>query len=421
MPSSSSAPAPPGSWTQSTTWSSTASRSAAISGAKERLDGHRPPSALRRGKSLPTGELRASRGGVGVTEELAVGKSSGRHYRASFVMFEAWCQQAGLGQPQGDSTLDAKVVDFLDVLLAEGAPRSEAEYAVCAVKAHFTQFAGRSGQGMPRADRALKGYRKTVPAKSRLPVSWSIASMMVVVMRARGHLEAALQILLMFSAYLRPGEARALRCEDLLAPASDLPRWAVVIASSERDEVSKTQVSDDTLLLDWPPWLGPQLAELKKKRDPKEYLFTVNPAVVRQVWYDVWKALGQTDVVLYQLRHGGASTDVLTKRRPMTEAACRGRWSSLSSLQRYCKQGKLQRLTTQLTPHHLKFARWCEANIDQLFLQKLPGHDLPNDLAMVPEANIVIPQSKEKAAPAKRRRAASGSATKLRRPAGRST
>eukprot|EP00974_Lingulodinium_polyedra_P048905 4698075-Lingulodinium_polyedra.AAC.1 len=60
----------------------------------------------------------------------------------------------------------------------------------------------------------------------------------------------------MHTAYLRPGEARGIRCEDLLPPVPNSRRglchWSLVIAPAARGEVTKTMASDDTVLLDAP-------------------------------------------------------------------------------------------------------------------------------------------------------------------------
>ena len=69
---------------------------------------------------------------------------------------------------------------------------------------------------------------------------------------------------------------------------------------------------------------------------------------------------------LYQLRHGGAAHDYLTKKRPLLEVMARGRWSSTSTFLRYAKAGKVQKLVKGLDQASLAFAVWSERNLQKV-------------------------------------------------------
>lgn len=114
----------------------------------------------------------------------------------------------------------------------------------------------------------------------------------------------AFMTMVMHSCYLRPGEALGLHVEDILAPGAQLHSWALVVAPQSRDEVCKTQVSDDTVVVDWPPWLGTALKVLVLKREPSSFLFDGDPTRMRQEWQAAQAQLGLCQVCLYQLRHG---------------------------------------------------------------------------------------------------------------------
>eukprot|EP00974_Lingulodinium_polyedra_P099172 9609136-Lingulodinium_polyedra.AAC.1 len=77
-----------------------------------------------------------------------------------------------------------------------------------------------------------------------------MAAAAVLLMHREG-LHMALFVVLLFYGYLRPGEARSLRCQDLRRPAGgpqeSLNFFSVVIAPEERVEWSKTQTFDDTV------------------------------------------------------------------------------------------------------------------------------------------------------------------------------
>ena len=60
--------------------------------------------------------------------------------------------------------------------------------------------------------------------------------------------------------------------------------------------------------------------------------------------------------VLYQLRHGGASHEVASGRRDLPPRMKRGRWSTLMSVRRYEKGGRLAELLGRLTAHEAAYA-----------------------------------------------------------------
>ena len=140
-----------------------------------------------------------------------------------------------------------------------------------------------------------------------------------------------------------------MRCEDLVAPmkrdgrhtSGVLQSWALIISPQSRGEVSKTNTSDDSIALDNMSWLGPLLSQLTVGRLPQDWLFASDPAVIRSLWTKAMVGLGVSSPNMYQHRHGGASTDYLTKARPLLEVMARGRWTSTTTLLRYAKPGKL--------------------------------------------------------------------------------
>lgn len=64
-----------------------------------------------------------------------------------------------------DDSVCAKMTDYLEHLFRTGASRSAAARTACAVRARFSIFAGKSGRGLPRAGRALKGFRQVVSVR----------------------------------------------------------------------------------------------------------------------------------------------------------------------------------------------------------------------------------------------------------------
>ena len=69
---------------------------------------------------------------------------------------------------------------------------------------------------------------------------------------------------------------------------------------------------------------------------------------------------------LYVLRHSGASDDLLSCRRSLTEIKARGRWVTDSSLRRYAKATKLQQNLNQLDAAVIAFGNAIDAQLVSL-------------------------------------------------------
>eukprot|EP00972_Heterocapsa_arctica_P072593 10717567-Heterocapsa_arctica.AAC.1 len=61
---------------------------------------------------------------------------------------------------------------------------------------------------LPRVKRALRGYRKARPARSRAPIAKEIMAASVQILLAKGAVNMAILMVLMFYSYCRPGELR---------------------------------------------------------------------------------------------------------------------------------------------------------------------------------------------------------------------
>ena len=77
-------------------------------------------------------------------------------------------QRRGQTLPGDVDSLSNLLLDYLDVLLEEGNEHGDAEKVVAAVKHHMFSVPGASA--MPRVTRALKGFRKARPPRSRAPI-----------------------------------------------------------------------------------------------------------------------------------------------------------------------------------------------------------------------------------------------------------
>ena len=102
-------------------------------------------------------------------EAAALSASCTLQYETYFNAFRSWVSAEAKQTLPGDvDTLSNLLLDYLDVLLEEGNECGDAEKVVAAVKHHMFSVPGASA--MPRVTRALKGFRKARPPRSRAPI-----------------------------------------------------------------------------------------------------------------------------------------------------------------------------------------------------------------------------------------------------------
>ena len=360
------------------------------------------------------GELRAMSGYTTLCENLAVGEVSSSHNRASFHSFQMWCQRAALPAPCPGTQPQISLIDYLDAVLEDGGSRSTAEYAVAAVRSIFPIYSGKAGVPMPRVDRALRGFRRVTPARSRFPMPLTVTAAVAVSFMALGDWEGGAQILLTHYCYLRPCEVRALRNCDLLAPIPGenpgLAFWTLLIAPSERGERTKTQTTDDTLLLDHPPWLGEVLSRFRGAKAANDFLFSNSQKQLLPRWRHVLDALGVQGACLYQLRHG-------LRRPPRKAAPAPGdhgaRTMVLDRLVlRYAKAGKVQKIYNDFKKNEQLFVNWCNENLELIVKGVIEPRLPPNLGGSLLAAKRATLKSPRKVAKVCRRPAASASSTR---------
>ncbi len=202
--------------------------------------------------------------------------------------------------------------------------------------------------------------------------------------------EVALRVVLCKEAYLRPGEAHLLRNDALSPPAggpqSGVQHWTVTTAPEHRLEVSKAGISDDSIILDSTPWLGPMLAELGAGRDAEDFLLKRSESRAVKAWDRACAAI-RVRAHRYQLRRSGASSDTLDRRRSAAEVMSRGRWATPKSVRRYAKPGVLQRALHGLHPEVRELGKWSVVNLEAVLNRSVAA--VVPDLAHLAVVSVV--------------------------------
>ena len=237
---------------------------------------------------------------------------------------------------------------------------------------------------MPRASRALAGWGKVVPRKTRLPVPWVLVSALVGHMLANNLVEHAIATLLSFHAYLRPGECDTLTSMQLVPPmvaagASAL-RWALLLGPIELEKPTKVGAYDESVVLDDFGFLHQSLLALKARcLRPDQRLWSFPPGDLSAQLQVSAAALGLSamGITAYGLRHGGASHDLLLKARSVLEVKGRGRWRSDSMLKRYGKAARALAELHKAPEPIVEYGRRVAESLDGVFLNARPLPPVP--------------------------------------------
>ncbi|CAK0835229.1 unnamed protein product [Prorocentrum cordatum] len=253
---------------------------------------------------------------------------------------------------------DLALTNYANFARAEGLDKGAVQRVYVAFVSEHPDFSRRGGLRLPRLSRALQGWERLDPG---------------VMLTTLKQPAAALMVLVMSLAYLRPSEAEGLLEQDLVPPTTSSPFFAVNLRPSDRGEVSKVRLSDESLLLDSTAalWLGEALQSLKVGL-PSRPLFDLAALQLRGVWAAALRALGIPNrFVLCQLRHGGSSHDRLRRQRSLPEIKERGRWASDKSVRRYEAHALVQQQEASMPP------RTAQADTGGAWRTRRAGADEP--------------------------------------------
>ena len=319
--------------------------------------------------------------GMTVLEAASIQPRTRNRYQEIFRDFLVWSNARAL---TSEDLVDEAIAEWLDELFLDGEDLSAGSWAYAAVT-FFTGLNKASGALMPRCRRALRGFRKLAPPRSRLPMPYMVMAMIVMELLARQRVQSALVVLLIFELYLRPGEAFHIRAVDLVPPVSDVSgasHWCVTLHAAETEQESKTGEFDESLSLDLgrQSYLGPALNRMVSQRLGANWraaqqrcvgtnqhlaapLFTGSLSDVAKDFKNVVEALGVHTALgaahMYMLRHGGASHDYASGYRRLEDVRRRGRWRSWSSVRRYEKGSRLAQVVHKLPPALQAHGKLC--------------------------------------------------------------
>ena len=290
--------------------------------------------------------------------------------------YQYFCKENDGSGNMDSSEVDKWLADFMDVMFLEGRGAHEGEKTLAAVEFDNIDHKGK----LSRSRRALRGWRKVMPATSRLPLPRLLAMGMAMKLYAMGLPSMALMALVAFHMYLRPGEAIDLCKRHVIAPiimAGNQFAWInVVIRDIEGLRPDKVGVFDNSLPFDKPnmQWVGEFLLARASKLPTKDSrIFDFSMEDFRKKFQQVGAELGVLNLHPYQLRHGGATEDLTSGARDFNMVKMRGRWRADQSVRRYAKVGRVQQHLAKLPSSSKSFCRWSELNLQKVFRGVTPA------------------------------------------------
>ena len=320
--------------------------------------------------------------GLTLLEAAAVRPTSAESYRKTLQAFTAFCQSTRSSWGS-EEELDAVAVAYLTALYLDGEGSFVGDSLIAALRHVFT-----TRTSLPRTARALKGWRKLAPSRQRLPLPRPAMMAVAGWLMHQGQTQMAAAVALAFSAYLRPAELMALRVGHLVPPclAAQLPMWGLLLHDSDLGVPGKTGMYDAAVSVDLDEFLWPVLAALRLRRQDSEEVWSFTVQQLRLNYKQACAELslqGLSDH-LYGLRHGGASHDLLHRRRDLLAIRERGRWVTDSSLRRYAKSTLLQRELNKIPQQVIAFGNSVERQFVQLLVAAKSGRGFPLPVPTLP-------------------------------------
>ena len=182
-----------------------------------------------------------------------------------------------------------------------------------------------------------------------------------------------------FACYLRRSGCDLLTAMQVAPPvagAAGAPGLAALLLHpGELGRPGKTGLWDFTIVLDTYVFLVPALLGLKRRAaSPTARLWSFPPASLGACMRDAACTLGLADfpVPAYGLRHGGASDDLLARRRPALEVQQRGGWASDKNFRRYAKQARIITELQRAGAPVIAYGQEMDAALAQIFLSAAP-------------------------------------------------
>jgi hypothetical protein len=231
-------------------------------------------------------------------------------------------------------------------VLGRGALLGSASATITGIKHFLLEHSAKNLGSLPRCARAIKGWEKLAPSAQQLPMPRVLA--LAVAEAAHGVSDCPELRLLLAPV--------GVHSSSLVAPRQDAgpeyATWGLILHDATFGLRGRTGMTDESVTIDLDSWLWRPLAALHSARPANQPLWPFDLVELRNAMTEALDIAGAKDIgfSLYSLRHGGASDDLLGRRRSLEQVKAKGRWRSDHSLMRYATATRLQKEMNRLEP-----------------------------------------------------------------------
>ena len=217
--------------------------------AEENKEKQRRTRELQRSRKYLTEHLLAVADGGSLLEQQAVTPRVFRDYQRRVGLFLDFAENNDLSV-YADAEIDEAVVQYMNWCFLRGQQKCDGEKLVAALMAVCPRFGRGGDRHLPRTLRALKGWRRLAPGRTRTAHPWMVWAAVAARMIEHGQMAMGLYVIIAFWAYLRPSEAMTLTASSFVAPARAInDHWTLFLFPEEKGKSSKTHEYDDSI-----PW-----------------------------------------------------------------------------------------------------------------------------------------------------------------------
>ncbi|CAK0815637.1 unnamed protein product [Prorocentrum cordatum] len=302
---------------------------------------------------------------LSVLERAAVKPSTEKHYHTLLSDFCLFCMTQNIAWVSHEG-LGAALTAFQNTLYLDGRPGTDGSKLLAAVAHHYPSIGKQVRALLPRATRRAQAWVRRAPGHQRLPLPRAAALAAAGMLLAIGQLRMGVWVCLTFACYLRPIECFRLLGRHVVASnpqaGPQFQRWGLLLADATGGQPGKTGNWDESVLLDLDDWLIPVVAALMQATPDNAPLWPFSPSELGKQFRMACDllGLGALEPHLYSLRRGGASDDLLRKRRSVEAVQRRGRWATSQSLKRYGKETRVLTQLNQVPSSTIEFGRVVE-------------------------------------------------------------
>eukprot|EP00435_Cladocopium_sp_Y103_P072928 s29_g41.t2 len=280
-------------------------------------------------------------GDLSFLEDKAINASTSRQYQAELDQFLMFAKPRQLDFSRQED-VDFALVKHMNNLYFAGYQSYRADRLMAAFLHRYPQYGRNGSLSLPRSWRAIKGFRKLTPGRSRKALPLAVWAAFACEMRRLSHLRMAIFLLLSVCTYARPSELLRARVFSLVRPAAGVTQtWSLLLSPEEKESRSKTGEFDTSVMLDSPwlvEWIHPILDCLKRSH-PESALWDFDYSAYNRIFREVAQTFN-LEVTPYQTRHSGPSIDRARNYRSQQEVQKRGQWRAQKSVMR-CVLGNM--------------------------------------------------------------------------------